>query len=172
MDLIGPLPESQGHNAILVIVDRFSKMLKVVPSNLKITSLGVARILWDQVFQHHGIPLKVISDRGPNFVSAFMREFYSLLGIMSNASTTYHPQTDGQTERLNQEVEHFLRVFTNYHQTDWAEWLTLAKFSYNDKVQSSTGYSPFYLNYGQHPWKGSNPRREGWGKLHKTSLAG
>ena len=161
MDLIGPLPESQGHNAILVIVDRFSKMLKVVPSNLEITSLGVARILRDQVCRHHSIPLKVISDRGPNFVSAFMREFYSLLGIMSNASTAYHPQTDGQTKRLNQEVEHFLCVFTNYHQTDWAEWLTLAKFLYNDKVQSSTGYLLFYLNYGQHPWKGSNPRREG-----------
>ena len=90
-----------------------------------------------------------------------MRELYSQLGITSNASTAYHPQMDGQTERLNQEVEHYLHVFTNYHQSDWAEWLALAEFSYNDKAQSLMGHSPFYLNYGQHPWKGNSPRREG-----------
>jgi transposase InsO family protein len=133
LDLIGPLPDSAGHNAILVIVDRFSKMMKVIPSHLEITSSGVARVLRDHVFRHHGLPRKVISDRGSNFVSAFMRELYSQLGIAANPSTAYHPQTDGQTERLNQEVEHYLRVFTNYHQTDWVEWLTLAEFAYNDK---------------------------------------
>ena len=137
-------------------------MLKVVPSHLEIMSLGVARTLRDYVFRHHRLPIKVISDCGPNFVSTFMQELYSLLGIASNASTAYHPQTDGQTERLNQEIKHFLHVFTNYHQSDWADWLALAEFSYNDKVQSSTGCSPFYLNYGQHPWKGKSPRREGW----------
>jgi transposase InsO family protein len=161
LDLIGPLPESAGHNAILVIVDRFSKMIKVIPSQLEITSSGVARVLRDHVFRHHGLPHKVISDRGSNFVSAFMKEFYSQLGITGNPSTAYHPQTDGQTERLNQEVEHYLRVFTNYHQSDWAEWAALAEFAYNDKVQASTKHSPFYLNYGFHPWKGSSPRREG-----------
>ena len=161
LDLIGPLPESAGQNAILVVVDRFSKMIKVIPSHTEITSSGVARILRDHVFRNHGLPHKVISDRGSNFVSAFMKELYSLLGITGNPSTAYHPQTDGQTERLNQEVEHYLRIFTNYHQNDWAEWASLAEFAYNDKAQSSTRHSPFYLNYGFHPWKGSSPRREG-----------
>ena len=73
-----------------------------------------------------------------------------------------HTTPKRQTEQLNQEIEHFLHIFTNYHQSDWANWLALAKFSYNHKVQSSTGCSPFYLNYGQHPSKGKSPRWEGW----------
>ena len=160
IDLIGPLPESGGNNAILMIVDRFTKMIKVIPSHIEISSSGVARALRDHVFRHHGLPRKVISDRGSNFVSAFMCELYRQLGIVGNPSTAYHPQTDGQTERMNQEVEHYLRVFTNHHQNDWTEWLVLAEFSYNDKTQASTGYSPFFLNYGRHPWKGNVYRRE------------
>ena len=161
IDLIGPLPESAGYNAVLVIVDRFSKMVKIQPSQLETTSSGVARMLRDHLFRHHGLPQKIISDRGSTFVSAFMRELFAQLGISGNPSTAYHPQTDGQTERINQEIEHYLRVFTNYHQTDWADWLALAEFSYNDRAQSSTGHSPFFINYGQDPWKGTNPRRAG-----------
>jgi len=108
LNLIGPLPESAGQNAILVIVDHFLKMIKVIPSHLEITSSGVARVLRDRVFCNHGLPHKIISDRGPNFVSAFMKELYSFLGITGNPSMAYHPQTDGQMERLNQEVEHYL----------------------------------------------------------------
>jgi len=160
VDIIGPLPESVGNNAILVVVDRFSKMIKVVPTNTEVTSLGVARIFRDYIFRSYGLPRKVISDRGSNFISVFMRDLYQLLDIQSNASTAYHPQTDGQTERINQEIEHYLRVFSNYHQTDWSEWLPLAEFAYNDKVQSSTGHSPFYVNYGYHPRKGTGFRRE------------
>lgn len=85
-----------------------------------------------------------------------MRELFAQLGITGNPSTAYHPQTDGQTERINQEIEHYLQVFANYHQTDWADWLALAEFSYNDRAQSSTGYSPFFINYGQDPWKGTS----------------
>ena len=87
-----------------------------------------------------------------------MRDLNQLLSIQSNLSTAYQPQTDGQMERVNQEVEQYLRLFVNYHQSDWSEWLPLAEFSYNDKLQSSTGYSPFYLNYGQHPRTAYNPR--------------
>lgn len=87
-----------------------------------------------------------------------MRDLNQLLGIQTNLSTAYHSQTDGQTEQINQEVEQYLRLFTNYGQNDWAEWLPLAQFSYNDKIQSSTGYSPFFLNYGRHPRKGIEPR--------------
>jgi hypothetical protein len=89
-----------------------------------------------------------------------MHDLYRLLNIQSNASTAYHPQTDGQTERINQEIEHYLRVFCNYHQSDWSDWLSLAEFSYNDKTQISTHHSPFFLNYGHHPRKGTSFRRE------------
>jgi hypothetical protein len=72
----------------------------------------------------------------------------------------YHPQTDGQTERMNQEVEQYLCLFINHRQTDWSQWLSCAEFSYNDKMQTSTGFSPFFVNYGRHPYKGTNPKKE------------
>ena len=83
-----------------------------------------------------------------------MKELYQLLGIEGNFTTAYHPQTNGQTEWMNQEIEHYLRVFINYHQNDWHEWLPMAEFQYNDKEHSGTGTTPFFLNYGRHPWKG------------------
>ena len=89
-----------------------------------------------------------------------MKELYKLLGIEANPSTAYHPQTDGQTERINQEVEQYLRIFVNFNQDDWADWLAPAEFAYNDKEQTSTKHSPFFLNYGYHPYKGTNPRYE------------
>ena len=154
IDMISPLPESKGNNVILVIVDRFSKKIEGIPTTTELTSKGVAELFRDHVFKQHGLPQKVISDQGPQFVSHFMADLLALLGIKHNRSTAYHPQTDGQTERINQELEQYLRIFINERQDNWAEWLPLAVFSYNDKVHSATGYSPFFLNFGQHPWKG------------------
>ncbi|KAJ2928010.1 hypothetical protein H1R20_g9081, partial [Candolleomyces eurysporus] len=87
-----------------------------------------------------------------------MTDLFTLLGIKHNRSTAFHPQTDGQTERINQELEQYLRIFISKRQDDWTAWLPLAVFSYNDKVHSATGYSPFFLNHGQHPWKGTEAR--------------
>ena len=157
VDFIGPLPESQGYNAIMVVVDRFTKGAHFIPTTIEITSLGTAKEFRDHVFVHHGLPRKIISDRGTQFVSAFMTDLFKLLGMAANRSTAYHPQTDGQTERVNQEIEQYLRIFINHRQTNWADWLPMAQFSYNDKIHSSTHYSPFYLNHGHHPWKGGEP---------------
>ena len=101
VDLIGPLPKSKGKNTIMVIVDRFSKMIQLFLVSTEITSQGMAKIFRDEVFKLHGIPKKVISDRGPQFVLSFMKELYSQLQIEGNPSTTYHPETNGQTERIN-----------------------------------------------------------------------
>src|SRR3954467_9655613 len=79
-----------------------------------------------------------------------------MLEVTGNPSTTYHPQTDGQTERVNQEIERYLWIYINHHQTDWAEWLSIAKFSYNNKIHLSTKQSPFFVNHGQHLRKGIN----------------
>src|SRR3978361_2375953 len=87
-----------------------------------------------------------------------MSDLFMLLGMQQNLSTAYHPQTDEQTEHVNQEIKQYLRIFINHRQSDWSEWLSLAEFSYNDKVHMSTGHLPFYLNSGQHPWKGIEPR--------------
>src|SRR3954469_17224710 len=156
VDIIGELPESQGFNAIFVIVDCFSKQIHAIPINMSLTAEGYARIFRDHVFKLHGIPEKVISDRGPQFVSKFIQSLYQMLEVTGNPSTAWHPQTDGQTERVNQEIERYLQIYINHHQTDWAEWLSIAEFSYNDKIHSSTKQSPFFVNHGQHPRKGVN----------------
>ncbi len=102
-----------------MIVDRFSKAIIPVACNVELSAKGWARILRDHVYAKHGMPQVVISDRGPQFVSKFMKELYRLLNITPNALTAWHPQTDGQTERVNQEIEKYLRIFVNYRQDDW-----------------------------------------------------
>src|SRR5690606_32153426 len=129
VDLIGPLPESKGFDAIMVVVDRFSKKIEAIPTNVELSSLGAAKHFRDYVFKHHGLPRKVISDRGPLCVSNFMKDLMKLLTIEGNPSTAFHPQTDGQTERINQEIAQYLRIFINQRQDDWADWLPLAQFS-------------------------------------------
>src|SRR6266852_3464126 len=98
----------------------------------------------------------MISDQGPQFVSQFMRDLTKLLGIQGNPSTMYHPQTNGQTEQMNQELEQYLKIYMNYQQDNWAEWLALAEFAYNDREHSVTKCSPFFANYGRHLNKGMN----------------
>ena len=159
-DLIGELPESQGHNAICVFVDRFSKQIHLVPTSTDLSSEGMAKLYRDHIFRLHGIPRKFIHDRGTQYELRFMKELYKLLGIEGNPSTAYHPQTDGQTERVNQEVEIYLRAFVNHHQSDWVEWLALAEFAYNNRKHSSTKQSPFFVNYGQHPYQETSPKWE------------
>jgi len=83
-----------------------------------------------------------------------MGELIKVLGIMKQLSTAYHPQTDSQTERINQEIGMFLRHYINYQQDNWIEWLAAAEFQYNDKRYVATGRTPFKLNFGRHPWKG------------------
>ena len=135
----------------MVVVDRFPKMTCYIPVTMNITSKGVAKNLWEQVFKDTGLLRKVISDRGPQFVSNFMKELCNQLGIERNPSTAYHPQKDGQTERVNQEMEQYLRLYISYQQDDWAEWLPMAEFAHNNRQHSSTGKSPFFVNLGRHP---------------------
>ncbi|SJK99889.1 uncharacterized protein ARMOST_03200 [Armillaria ostoyae] len=97
------------------------------------------------------MPTTVISDRGPQFVSKFMKELYQMLDITQNASTAFHPQTDGQMKRVNQEVKKYLCIFINHRQDDWADWLPLVEFTYNNQVHSATGKSLFMVMYGRNP---------------------
>src|ERR1700730_17066406 len=153
-DIIGPLPKSKSHNGILVIINQFTKRLILEPINMKLTTDGALAILCDRVFREHGLPKKIISNRDRRFTSKLITAFYKPMGIQANPSTAYRPQTDGQSECVNQEIEAFLRHYINHRQDDWVTWLPAAEFAYNDKVNSLTGYSPFYLDTGRHPWKG------------------
>src|ERR1700674_2328212 len=157
VDLIGPLPWSRDHDAIMVVVDYLTKMGHFIPTNTTLSAEGAARLYVDNVFKLHGIPESMTSDRGRQFASSLAQGFRTMLGIEGRLSTAYHPQTDGQTEIINKEVEQYLRRFTNFEQDDWADWLPIAEFAHNDHVSSSMQSSPFYLNYGQHPHKGITP---------------
>ena len=88
-----------------------------------------------------------------------MRDFYKLVGIEGNPSMAYHPQMDGQTEWINQEIEQYLHIFINHHQSNWSEWLSQAEFSYNNRIQTSLSHSPFFVNHGYHPHDRVTPRR-------------
>ncbi|SJL18797.1 uncharacterized protein ARMOST_22398 [Armillaria ostoyae] len=108
VDMVTRLPDSNGYDALLVVIDRFSKAIILVPCNKDLSAKGWVRILRDHVYARHGMPQVVISDRGPQFISKFMTELYRMLDIKQNASTAFHPQTDGQTEHINQEVKKYL----------------------------------------------------------------
>ena len=108
MDITGELPKSNGCNAILVITDQLSKMIITILTNMNLTAYGAARLFRDHVWSKHGLPKKVISDRGPQFVAQFMKDLHKLMGVTANISTAYHPQMDGQTEHVNQEIKQYL----------------------------------------------------------------
>ena len=150
-DLIGPLPVSDGNNAILVVIDLHTKGVKFEGTRVELTAEGAANVMLSRVYREEGLPLKIISDRGPQFVAAFMKEFYRLVGIKGNPSTAYHPQTDGQTERMNREIERYLRAFVDYHQSNWNRWLPTGEFTLNNSLASATGFTPFMLNKGRNP---------------------
>ena len=121
---------------------------------MNISSEGIAKIYRDEIWKLHGVQRMILSDRGPQFTSKFMEEFTKVLGTKRKLSTAYHPQTNGQMERINQEIGMFLQHYVNYQQDNWTDWLATAEFSYNNKKHMVTRRTPFELNFGKHPWKG------------------
>lgn len=151
MDFITGLPPSgpQHITTLLVITDRLSKgliLIPVPPDHLD--AKGLAAIFIQYYIPHHWIPRAIVSDRGPQFVNAFWSTICQLLNINQRLSTAYHPETDGSTERANQEIETFLRTFVTYEQDDWVRWIPLAQVSINNKPSVSTKISPFFLTHG------------------------
>jgi transposase InsO family protein len=157
MDFITHLPPSQDYDAILVIVDRLTKMRHLIPCKATCNSAETARLYLHYAWKLHGLPSTIISDRGPQFVSEFWKQLNSQLQIQSLLSTAVHPQTDGQTERFNAVLEQYLRSYVSYLQDDWSTWLPLAEFAANSWKSETTGMSPFFANYGFHPRMGFEP---------------
>jgi len=127
----------------------------------KTSAEGLARLFRDNVWKLHGLPESIISDRGPQLMAGLIQELNKMLGIKSKLSMAFYPQTDGQTERVNQELEQYLRMFINHRQEQWPEWLGTAEFAYNNKAYSSTRTSPFKANYRQDPRIGFKGRKKG-----------
>ena len=152
MDFVTGLPTTkQGYDALFIVTDRLTKMVRIIPTHTTATAPDTARLFVDNVVRLYGVPLSIVSDRDSKFTSMFWQALFSLLGTKLNMSSSYHPQTDGQSERSNQTVEQILRCYTSKFMDDWDSHLGLAEFSLNSAVNASTGFSPFKLMYGYQP---------------------
>ncbi|GAM88161.1 hypothetical protein ANO11243_061920 [Dothideomycetidae sp. 11243] len=156
MDFIGPLPLSEEpltgikYDSILVLVDRLTKYCYFVPMLTRATAEDMAFVFLKTIVSRHGVPKELITDRDKLFTSQFWQSFTDQIGTHHKLSTSFHPQTDGQTERMNQTLEQYLRCYLNYEQTNWVKLLPLAQLAVNNR-KTPTGTSPFYANHGMHP---------------------
>ncbi|KAJ1596989.1 hypothetical protein NDA14_002766 [Ustilago hordei] len=156
LDFIEGLPpskkyDSKTYDSILVIVDRLTKFAILAPTHKTVTAKQTAVLLYGHMIRLFGYPDHMVSDRGRQFISGAWKAFAEQMGVKHSLSTAYHPQTDGQTERVNQVIEQYLRMYCNYEQNDWANLLDTAAFVYNNTVHNSIGVSPFFACYGWNP---------------------
>eukprot|EP00253_Pinus_taeda_P016528 PITA_16528 len=150
MDFIIGLPKSKkGNDSIMVVVDKLIKSAHFIPVQSTYREAQVVNIFMQNIFRLHGLPKTIISDRDVKFTSAFWRTLFEGLGTQLRFSTAYHPQTDGQTERVNQVVEYMLRSYVMQQPSRWEEYLHLVEFAYNNGYHASLHMSPFEVLYGR-----------------------
>lgn len=133
------------------MIDALTKLANFIPCKESMDAEELSQLYLGEIWKHPGDSNSAISDHGATFTSEFFTSFLKQLGTTPRATTAYHPQADGQTERTNQTLEDFLRCFVSYQQEDWSDWLPLAKFTYNNHTLSSSRVSPFFATYGFHP---------------------
>ena len=152
IDFIVKLPESGGYDSIMMVTDHdCTKAVILVPCQERINTEGVVKLFKDCIFPFVGLPKKIISDRDPRFTTTF-QELCRQLEVSQNLSMAYHPQMDGQLEKTNQHVETALRIYCNYQQNDWAEWLLIVQYAINVRPSAMMKQSPYEL------WMGFMPR--------------
>jgi len=152
MDLITDLPPADRFDSILVVVDQgLMKGVILIPCNKTITSEQTGNLLLENLYKRFGLPDKIISDRGPQFASNSFKELLKILGIKSALSTAYHPQTDGTTERTNQEIEAYLSIYCTSYPEDWPKALHLMEFTHNNRRHADQMKTPFELMFGESP---------------------
>ena len=152
VDRIVSLPKTKkGHTAILVVVDKLTKMTHFAACKNESTVADMATLFYQMIWKLHGIPLRITSDRGTESVNKFVAALCEIVGTMHCKSTAYHPQSDGQIERMNRVLEDMLRHYINPRQDNWDDLLPAAEFAINNAFQESIQNTPFYLNNGRHP---------------------
>ena len=157
MDFVTGLPIStdwkgDSYDSILVIVDRLTKMVYYEPVKVTIDALGLAKVIIDVVVRHHGLPDSIVTNRGSLFTSKFWSSLCYFLGIKRRLFTSFHPQTDRQTERQNNMIKTYLQAFINFKQNDWARLFAMAEIAYNNAKNASTSHTSFEFNCRYHPW--------------------
>ena len=160
-DFITKLPLVQGYDSILVLVNRLTKMVHFIPTIEKILVEELARLFRDNIWKLHRLPKSIISDRESQFAAELMRELNKILEIKNKMLIVFNPQTDGQTKRINQELEQYLRMFIDHRQEQQPNQLETTEFIYNNKMYLSTKTLPFKANYGQDPRMGFEMRKKG-----------
>jgi len=151
MDFIVGLSKSNGYTKILVIVEMFSMMAHFIPLQTEEHIQELALTFMKEIWRLHGLPESIVSDQDTQFTSRFWTSLMQLLQVKLNLSTTFQPESDGQTERVNQTLEQYLRSYCSYQQGDWVSLLPFAKHAYNTSMSESTEASPFEINYGFSP---------------------
>ena len=156
-DFITDLPLSHSFDAILMVVDRFSKEVELIPCTKTCLALDTAKLFMHNMWKHHGLPHSITSDWGLQFAAEVMQEINKALGITTKLSTSFHSQTDGQIEIVNKEVQKFLQIYCFEKQDQWANWLAIAQFSINSKKHASTKVAPFKETQSYIPCMGIEP---------------
>ena len=161
MDFITELPLSEGCDQLWVVIDRFTKMAHFLPlEKKKKTAADLAVTFAREIWKYHGLPTDIVSDRDSRFTSETWQEFLRLSGIRPRMSTAFHPQTDGQTERLNQTIEAYLRAFVGHEQDNWVGLLPMAELPTTTRSPWATGCLRFTLTTDSIPCPPTQPPRD------------
>lgn len=154
MDFITDLPLCQDFDGLAAFVDRLSKMVHLCPVKMNgLSSLELSRVFMREVFRHHGVPKRIISDRDPRMTSTFWKQVVEAIGAKCHFSTSFHPETDGLTERTNRTIEEIVRHFISPSMDNWVDLLPCVEFALNDHAHEVTKMTPFFMCYGYHPTK-------------------
>ncbi len=151
MDFMVSLPPSRGFDAMMVVVDQFSKMAHFIPTKDESTTQETSRLFFTHIFKHHGLPKDIVSNREPKFTSKFWQALWKRMGSKLKMNTSFHPETVGQTERVNLVIQQFLKDYVVADQQDWVDHLDLAEFCYNNSKHSTTRSAPFQMVTGKSP---------------------
>ena len=143
--------KGDNYNSNLIIVNQLTNMVYYKPVKVTIDAPGLAEVIIDVIIWHHGLSDSIVTNRGSLFTSKFWSSLCCFLGVKQRLSTAFHPQTNSQTKQQNSTMEVYLRAFVNFKQNNWARFLPMAEFAYNNAKNASTGHMTFELNYGYHP---------------------